>query len=202
MTELEEAIVAVVTNHIKKIYTDIPAKVVRYDAKKQQATLQPLIKIDGVKLNPIPAVPVQHIGGLGWTVAIQIDKGTEGIIKCCMRDIGTWLHNSKKQTNRKFSLTDTTFSPGYRSEEGAIPNLENNGIQLRSNDGKHYVWLKNDGDLYTSGNIHCKKSVRSDGESYAKGEVLSRISHTHPYIDSKGSSATPNESDTDAAEQS
>lgn len=182
MTDLEKSILAVVTSQINKIYTDIPAKVISYDATTQLCKVQPLIDIDGNELPPIPSVPVQQIGGSDWMVMIQIDAGTEGILKACMRDIGTWLYNNNSQSKRKFSLTDTVFEPGYRSKENAIPNPVNNGVQLRSRDGNHFAWLKNDGNFYVSGTVHCQSMISQD-ESYAKGEVLTRISHTHKYTD-------------------
>lgn len=200
MTDFEESILKVVKHHFDQIYTHIPAKVIAYDPKTQLAKLQPLIDIDGVKLNPIPSVPVHQYGGDEWVVAMKINEGTTGMLQVCMRDMSTWLFNSEKKSTRKFSLTDTTFSPGYRSVEGAIPNLANNGVQIRNKKGDKYFWMKDDGNVYTTAVINCK-SMNAEDDCTAKGEVLTRISHTHPYIDSVGSSATPVDKDTDPAEQ-
>jgi len=195
MTDFEEAVLTIFQHQFDSLYQHIPAKVLEYDEKTQFAKVQPLIDIDGVKLNPIPAVPVQHIGSQDFVVVMEIKPGTTGMLQVCMRDMGVWLFNNKKQSNRKFSLTDTTFSPGYRSKSDAIPNLVNDGIQLRSFDGERYIWMKRDGKSYFSDECHFSKRL------YSKGELVTTIKHTHPYIDSKGSSATPVDSDTDEAEQ-
>ncbi|TGW14437.1 hypothetical protein EIL50_05555, partial [bacterium NHP-B] len=94
MSDFKDAVLKLINNALDGIYQHIPAKVISYDPKTQFAKVQPLIDIDGVKLNPIPSVPVQQIGGAGFVVAIEITEGSEGMLQVCMRDMSTWLYSS------------------------------------------------------------------------------------------------------------
>lgn len=200
MTDLEQAIVTIFNKLIKEVYTTFPASVIEYDEKTQLAKIQPLIKIDGIELMPIPSVPVQHIGG-DWMVVTEIAAGVEGMASVCMRDLTAWLHDADATSSRKFSPSDSWFSPGIRSEAKAIPDLENNGVQLRNRKGDQFFWLKNDGDSYVSGNLFVDKEIKAKGDVYSNDEVLTKISHKHAYIDSVGTAATPTERTTEEAQE-
>jgi hypothetical protein len=198
MNSIEEIAYAVFNNEMRDVYTSTPGVVVEYDSELQQAKVKAFV---GNEEFIIPGLPVHQIGGDDWLMAIKIIPGTEGMIEFCMRDISKWLYGADDMSSRKFSSNDARFSPGFRSEKNAIKGLENNGIQLRSRDGKHFFWLKDDGDTYVSGNLHVAKKVISEDDVMSKGEVLTRISHTHSYIDSVGQPPVPKLSKTNVAEQ-
>lgn len=174
------------------MWTNCTAFIVSYDKDEQTAKIQLSLKIDGEIPPIIVRVPVQHIGG-DWCTVTQIDKGCEGVAHFSSRAIGKWFLTGKildPSSPRKFSIDDAFFSPGTRSLPNVLTNVENNGVQLRNKDGSQYIWLKNDGNAYISGNLFVGGKTTLNGGVDAKesatldGENLTKVSHTH--IDAEG----------------
>lgn len=202
---MEEMILKVLKNQFDKIYTSFPAIVTDHDPELQQVTVKPAIDLN---IDLIVSVPVAHVGG-DWCVVTQIDKGTEGMISVCMSDISAWMYGDVNVLSaRKFNVSDSFFIPGLRSEANALQNVENNGVQLRNKDGSQYIWLKNDGTAHFSGKIFAEKGaefteevtinkkltvndeIEAAEDITAKGEVVTRLSHTHKFTGDEGYQGT------------
>ncbi len=167
---LENIINHIVDKRIDDIYTSFPAVVV--SCEKNIAVLKPMIMIDGEELPELEGVPVHQFGGSGYTVEVEILEGTEGMVHFAMRAFFDWLSTGsvdKSENERQFDINDSWFVPGIRSKKTELAPMDNEGIKLRSQDGNHYLWLKNDGNVYCSGDV------------YSKGEKLTRQSHTHKF---------------------
>lgn len=201
MNPIEAIAQHVFESEMGNVFTSLPATVLEYDETSQQVKAKIAISLDGQDDVILTGVPVQFFAAKNYLCTVQIDAGTEGTIEFYMRDVSQWLHGEAEQSKRRFDINDARFVVGVRSEANAIPDLENNGIQLRNLDGKQYIWLKNDGDSYISGNLFVAKEIKAQGDIYSKGEVVTRISHNHKYIDSVGSGATPTTKTTEQAEQ-
>lgn len=111
----------------RNLYTCLPAKVVKWDAAKQRAHCQPLIK-DAYEdetgerqvesLPVIPGVPVQFMGAGGYRLTFPIELGTTGTLFFAHRSMDKWLSGDGKEVDPEFDqdhgLGDAIFMPGLK----------------------------------------------------------------------------------------
>lgn len=174
---LEEFVLHYIDQLKNDLYTCLPGEVVSFDEEDGTATVRPMIKINGDELPELDNVVIHQQGSKDYLVEIEIKEGTEGMIYFSMRPFANWFFTgqlSDEETDLKFDINDSFFVPGIRSVNTRPAPMENNGIKLRNNSGDSYLWLKNDGNVYCSGDV------------YSKGEKLTRQSHTHKFTGDEG----------------
>jgi hypothetical protein len=211
---------------MKDVATSIPGHVLAFDPSRQVAQLQiGIVRVDvnGLTFTPPPLIecPVYQYGGKSFAVEVQIDPGDEGVILFSQRCIDAWCQTGGIAQNpilRFHDFSDAYFLPGMRSNPGALPAFQNNGVRLRNSDGSQYFWLKNDGtgeitvdtltinaemvhngnatrngSLLQNGNINLSGSytaIAAGGDFVAQN--VSLVGHTH---------AQGNDSDNDAEQE-
>jgi hypothetical protein len=107
------------------IRTWAPAKVVKWDADKQRANCQILVKSvyrdeeDERKTKPgvvVPGVPVQFPGAGKYRITFPIENGTTGALLFSHLSLDKWLSGNGREVDPEFdhahALTDAVFFPG------------------------------------------------------------------------------------------
>lgn len=93
------AIQSIVQRIVYGIHTSLPGRVLDYDASKQTATVQPMLKaLAGlpsavkqlVDLPPIPNVPVSWPGGGGHGMHAPLAEGDQVLLVFCEHSIDRW----------------------------------------------------------------------------------------------------------------
>lgn len=98
---------------------DQPGKVVSYDAAKQRAVIQPLLKlwVGGKLVSPaaLHNVPVQFPSCSSGAITWPLVKGDLGELTCQEPDIRKWLadgqENEQPQLPERFGIGNMTFKP-------------------------------------------------------------------------------------------
>lgn len=125
-----------INNALLNINTIMPGRVIKYDKKKNRATIEPVFKIvlrykvringqetNNIPIKPLTNVPVLYLGGKNMNVSFDLEENDRGIILFSQRSLEQWkqflLNNTKEapppshapNTNRKFNLNDGMFLP-------------------------------------------------------------------------------------------
>lgn len=149
----EEALAASHDGRQADLWTAVPIIFESYDPKTGTASVQPAIKSivrksdgtsEAVNLPLIQDAPVHFPGGGGATMTFPIKKGDEGMAIISSRSLDGWHQSGEvqKQTDaRMHDLSDAMIIPGMRSKPRALKNVSADSVQLRSDDGKHFVDL-------------------------------------------------------------
>lgn len=135
---LQEVINRAVEAGLRNLYTLIPAKIVKWDADKQRADCQILIKdvTENEEENRVATswpvvtgVPVKFIGAGGFRLTCPVSDGTlniegtsvkatTGSLVFSHRSLDKWLSGSGKEVDPEFdhahALSDAVFVPGLR----------------------------------------------------------------------------------------
>lgn len=159
----------IIREHMKEVYTCIPAHIQTFDAKTQLATIElgiERVDTDGSVSTPPPIIetPVLMIGD-SFCLETQIDVGCEGLAFFSQRCIDAWVQSGGVAQNplrRFFDMQDAFFVPGFRPLSRSLSDFKNNGIRLRNKSGGQYAWLKNDGSIELS-NGRGSIKIESDG---------------------------------------
>ena len=133
---LQEVINRAVEAGLRNLYTLIPAKIVKWDADKQRADCQILIKdvTENEEENRVATswpvvtgVPVKFIGAGGFRLTCPVSDGTlniegtsvkatTGSLVFSHRSLDKWLSGDGKEVDPEFdhshALTDAVFFPG------------------------------------------------------------------------------------------
>jgi hypothetical protein len=125
---LAEAINTAVEMGLRNLSTMIPAKVVKWDADKQKANCQILIKQitedeegerEVASWPVVPDVPVHFMGAGDFRITFPVDVGTIGMLVFCCRSMDKWLAGDGKEVDPEFDhdhgLQDAVFVPGLRT---------------------------------------------------------------------------------------
>jgi hypothetical protein len=136
---LREAIAA----SLEDVHTAIPGRVTRYDVGKQQADVQPLIKVayldeSGERVAALlPTVrncPVMFPGGAGLTITYPIAAGDTGLLIFSEASLDKWLSGSGDEVepdiDLRHHLTDGIFIPGVRPFGGGGPRSTDPGSTI------------------------------------------------------------------------
>lgn len=126
---MAEMLSEVMAEAIEDVHTAIPARVTRYDGARQQADLQPLIKVAhldeaGERVTAtLPVVrncPVQFPGGGGFTLIYPVAVGDTGLLIFSEASLDKWLSSGDgggevdPDIDLRHHLTDGIFIPGIR----------------------------------------------------------------------------------------
>lgn len=149
----EEALRTVLDSVRKRLYTALPVRVTADSEDGHTVSLESTIKgqkigKDGktefVDLPGFDKVPIRFASGGGATLTHPVKKGDEGLIIFACRPIDTWHQSGGVQqpvNTRMHDLSDGFYIPGVRSDPRKIEKYSKDSVQLRSDDGKHFVDL-------------------------------------------------------------
>lgn len=156
---LPEAIEAAIDARQAEMWTAVPVMVESYDSAKGTIVAQPTVKstirksdgkLERVQLPLLQDCPVQFPGGGGHTMTFPIKKGDECIAIISNRSIDQWHQSGgvQQQTSaRMHDLSDAMIIPGIRSQPRKLTNVSTNSVQLRTDDGKSFVEISDDGGV-------------------------------------------------------
>lgn len=137
-----------------EIWTALPGILQSFDAEKMTAVVQPAIKgifrkKDGsetvVTLPQCLDVPVQFIGGGGFTLTFPMKEGDEGLLVFSSRCIDAWWQSGGIQPQaeiRLHDLSDGFFLPGTRSVPRVLENFSTDNAELRADNGDVKIVLQ------------------------------------------------------------
>jgi hypothetical protein len=187
-----------------------------FDPAKMTAKVQPAIrgifrqKDGSAKIVTMPQcldVPVQFIGGGGFSHTFPLAQGDEGLLVFASRCIDAWWQSGGVQNPveiRADQLSDAFFIPGFRSVPRVLSNISTTTTQLRSDDGTMFVEVGPDQiqlkhptkvtvdspEAHFTGKITSVGDINSDGT--VKGAVdtvagtISGKSHKHTGVTAGG----------------
>lgn len=150
---LEVAVASAVKGVVPGIWTALPGILQSFDAASMTCSAQPAIQVrvfakdGGSKVQSLPLcvdVPVQILGGGGYSVTFPMNKGDEGLLVFACRCIDSWWQSGGVQPQaevRMHDLSDGFFIPGFRSQSRKLANISTTKPQFRSDDGTVIVEL-------------------------------------------------------------
>lgn len=128
------------------------AKVVSYDAKRQKATVQPLLEqdFDGTKLRApeLQEVPVQHVRGGGVIIHKPLKAGDEVMLHFAGRSMNsTWEDgaDTDRHPGRMADMSDAFAVPTGSTKGKELPNLPADRMHIGTEDGQSGFQMKDDG---------------------------------------------------------
>ena len=143
-----EILVAAIRAELRDVHVCLPGKVTRYDAAKQQADIQPLLKVartdeDEARivedLPVITNVPVVFPGAGGYRITFPVAKGDTGVLLFSEASLDTWLAQGgsvDSKDDRRLSLADGIFLPGLRDFAHALTSAPTDHATIGKDDGK------------------------------------------------------------------
>lgn len=155
-----------------KIRCALPGIIQSFDAATQTATVQPAIKMkvnlgDGVKQLDLPVifnvpVVIPYAQTAGLLLTLPIKPGDECLLIFADRSIDNFTQAGGMQptvstasedttTPRSHSLADAICIPGIISNPQAVPDYNEEHIELRDRERKQYISLGPDGITITDG---------------------------------------------------
>lgn len=151
INHLQVAVKNAMRGNNAQIWTSLPGILQSVDLVKMTCSVQPSIQVmvydkkgKGTFQNlPVCVdVPLQFIGGGGYTATFPMAQGDEGLISFSCRCIDSWWQSGGVQPQaelRMHDLSDGFFIPGFRSQARKLANISANSAQLRSDDGTNFV---------------------------------------------------------------
>lgn len=139
----------VLTKFLQETDDMLPARVISYNRKTNQAKVQPLIVVTTQDKKRVPraevaSIPVLQLGGGGWVISFPIAKGDLGWIKSNDRDISLFkqfLNESAPNTLRLHDFADAMFIPDVMGKLNlADEDLNNLVIQNLAGTQKLAFW--------------------------------------------------------------
>lgn len=161
---LEDVLLEILDARVADVHTAMPGRVVRYDASKQTADIQPQLMsaeldTDGnvvARSFPVlPAVPVAFPAAGGFAITFPVVAGDTGLLVFCELPIDRWRatgQESRPADTRRHSVTSAVFYPGLRPTAKAFtdPDLATD-VTIGSTGGAA-IHLKPDGTVHLGGN--------------------------------------------------
>lgn len=158
----EETIRAAIEQHMARVWTSAPARVVAYDAAKQTVSLQVTQKAfvkqpDGsVKAMTVPVlqdIRVQFPAGGGQSITFPIAVGDEGMATFTTRSPDGWQQTGQDSAPPDAgvsNLSNAFFQPGLKPDTKVLPNVSTTETQIRSDDGNTKIGVSGAGGLSLS----------------------------------------------------
>lgn len=159
----EENIRAAIEQHMSRIWTSAPARVLKFDpggnGKAPTVDLQITIKSfvkqpDGsqkaVDLPVLKGVPVHYPGGGGMNITFPLAEGEEGMVTFTSRSPDTWQQSGGDQVptdSGVSNLSNGFFQPGLKSNPKAIANISTTSTEIRSDDGNTKISMSGAGGV-------------------------------------------------------
>lgn len=146
-TSMADVIKRAINNALLDVHTAMPGKVVKYDAAKQQADIQPLLQSaylneDDTRIAEsfptIPGVPVHFAGGGGAYLTFPIKEGDTGILFFSEGSLDKWLAKGGEVDpgfDHRFELCDGIFVPGLRPFSAPLKNAPTDRMTIGYNEG-------------------------------------------------------------------
>lgn len=143
---LGEVVIAGANAAQSKRWTAIPGAIKSYDATRQCADIDPLVRVrlaDG-SIEDLPVlvcVPVQFPSGGGYSITWPLGAGDPVMVHVCSRSISQWLAGGSAtadpESPRQQSLTDAVAVPGLRpfSDPLAAPSASGVDLHIGKDDG-------------------------------------------------------------------
>ena len=172
--DLETVLREVIDARAAEIHTAIPARVIAYDAAKQVADVQPMVKdfyhsVDGAMIPrsfpTLPSVPVAFLRGSGYFLSVPLAAGDTGMVVFCELPIDRWRSTGQEShpvNARRHGVGNAVFYPGLspRAKALASPAV-----------GQHMVLGKEDGcQVHISTN-----EVNLDGGPSAQAVAIAQL---------------------------
>lgn len=151
--DLFVAVKAAAEGVLPSIWTAMPGIIESVNLDANTCEVQPSIQVKvydktgagAFKTLPLCVdVPLQFIGGGGYSITFPMEKGDEGLIVFACRCIDAWWQQGGIQPQaemRMHDLSDGFFIPGFRSQPKKLTNVSASKPQLRSDDGLVYIEL-------------------------------------------------------------
>ena len=169
-----------------KLHTQLPARVVSFNATEQTVSIELLItqmdyEGDALSLPPLVDVPVQMFSYGAFSITATPTEGDEGLAHFAERCIDGWFESGRASVPldiRFHDLSDAFFAGGYKSKPNAltiIPNAMHIGAE------SCYIRLFENGTIEIQGNVIVNGTLTANG--------ISLTEHTHNGVQS-GSSNT------------
>jgi len=115
-----------------EIHTALPARVVSYDAAKQVADLQPMVRdvartVEGAlvarSFPTLPSVPVAFLRGGGYYLTVPLEPGDTGMLIFSELPIDRWRSTGQEAhpvNARRHGVGNAVFYPGVRPRAQAL----------------------------------------------------------------------------------
>lgn len=196
MSHLRQLIQERITANLKDLYTNLPAKVISYDAETQTASVQPLIGYtwdDGVeqKDSVIANVPVVFPSAGGGIISFPVTAGDTVLLCFSMRSIDEWVVSEGDHIfpseDRNHELSDAIAIPGLYTKKTAI-GVSEDDVEIKYKGNK--VTLTKEGDIVIEGG----RIDLGEGASEAiiLGDAFKTFFNTHTHGDPvSGFTTTP-----------
>jgi hypothetical protein len=157
---LEEVLQEVLDIRLADVHTALPGKVIRYDAAKQVADVQPMVRSasetaeGAVTVRSYPAlvsVPVAFLSGGGFHLSLPLAVGDTGLLVFSELPIDRWRASGQESHPadvRRHHVTSAVFFPGLAPRARAFtdPNLSADAIFGKT--GGAVVHLKPNGEVH------------------------------------------------------
>lgn len=130
--DLETVLREIMDARVAEVHTALPAKVVRYDAAKQVADLQPMVKdvyhdeAGGLLTRSfpvLPSVPVAFLRGSGYFMTVPLAAGDTGMLICSELPIDRWRSTGQEAhpvNARRHGVGNAVFYPGVAPRSKAL----------------------------------------------------------------------------------
>lgn len=151
--DLFVAVKAATEGVVPSIWTAMPGILQSVDLIAMTCEAQPAIqvkvfdKLGNGTFQNLPLcvdVPLQILGGGGYSVTFPMVAGDEGLLVFACRCIDAWWQQGGVQPQaemRMHDLSDGFFIPGFRSQSRKLANISATKPQFRSDDGTVTVEL-------------------------------------------------------------
>lgn len=157
--------------------TELPVRVVAFDAATGEAELEVLYKprFNGqpVDFPNLLNVPVDQPRASGFALTQPIKPGTQGMVRFGGRDQDNWYLDDGAQpssTARTHSYSDGRFYPGAHAKTKAMPNYDNENAFFGTDDHKNGVRVSPAGTVAIEGQGESLMAILSDLLSTLAGE--------------------------------
>ncbi len=156
------------------INTALPCKVIEFDKDTQLATVQILIdKIDSsgdevvdIEIPQIAEIPVIQPFSGSICITMPIEPDDTGLLVFNQRNIDTFVVEGTQAVpfdNRMHDIQDCVLIMGLTHQKRVIPEYDDDGMAIRSEDNSTHIQLKQDGTInINSGSTTVK--IEKDGD--------------------------------------
>ena len=156
-TTLNDAIVTTFDSLLSAVHTSLPGRIEKYDYKKQQAEVKPLVKkkfIDGevMELPVLVNVPVVFPRTKKSGITFPLATGDGVLLIFAERSLERWYstgEDSEPGDRRKFDMSDAIAIPGCFSF--ANDNLASNNDDLEIHHNGFKIVIKKNGNIQLLG---------------------------------------------------
>lgn len=193
-----------------RMNTCLPARVVRVDVTKAQCDVEPVLRSIDASGNPVTLpvisnVPIAVYRAGNAFISLPVKVGHFVELRFSQRSLDTWLTKGgivDPNDRRKFNLSDAIAYPGVYPFSNPPTGATADDVVIKNEGSK--ITIKPDGEIAIEGSAirALAESIVLSGEGDAvalASKVLEELeaikswadAHTHDYIDSVGSAATP-----------